>query len=57
MDIMNPQKDGIHCENMPYSNILKILLPKNEKFSEKKNDIFHVSAQNIDCGYSLEQPR
>ena len=30
---------------------------KNSKFSNKKSDIFHISAQNIDCGYSLEQPR
>ena len=26
--------------------------PKNN--SDKNSDIFHVSAQNIDCGYSLE---
>ena len=30
---------------------------KNWKFSVKNSDIFHISAQNIDCGYSLEQPR
>ena len=31
---------------------------KNWKFSDKKNfDIFHISAQNLDCGYSLEPPR
>ena len=30
---------------------------KNEQFSVKKNDIFHISAQNIDCGYSLEPLR
>ena len=34
---------------------------KNRKFSDKKqvkySDIFHISAQNIDCGYSLEPPR
>ena len=30
---------------------------KNWKISYKKNsDIFHISAQNIDCGYSLEPP-
>ena len=29
---------------------------KNLKFSDKKSDIFHISAQNIDCGYSLELP-
>ena len=26
------------------------------KFSDKNSDIFHISAQNIDCGYSLELP-
>ena len=29
---------------------------KNWKFSDKNSDIFHISAQNIDCGYSLEPP-
>ena len=37
-----------YTENLP---------PKNEIFSEKNCDIFHISAQNIDCGYSLEPPR
>ena len=40
-----------------YPNTLKILLPKNENFQMKNSDIFHISAQNIDCGYSLEPPR
>ena len=41
-----------------YSNILKIFPQKKKKkkkwrFLGKKNsDIFHISAQNIDCGYS-----
>ena len=39
-----------------YSNTLKILPPKNGNFSDKISDIFHISAQNIDCGYSLEPP-
>ena len=31
---------------------------KKGKFSDKKkSDIFHISAQNIDCLYSLEPPR
>ena len=30
---------------------------KNGKFSDENSDIFHISAQNIDCGYSLELPR
>ena len=29
---------------------------KNWKFSDKNSDLFHISAQNIDCGYSLEPP-
>ena len=40
-----------------YSNILKILQPKKEKFQIKNSDIFHIPALNIDCGYSLELPR
>ena len=40
-----------------YSNILKISPRKNENFQIKKSEIFHISAQNIDCGYSLELPR
>ena len=40
-----------------YSNILKILQTKKENFQIKNSDIFHTSAQNIDCGYSLEPPR
>ena len=40
-----------------FSNKLKILSPKNENFQMKNSDIFHISAQNIDCGYSLEPPR
>ena len=27
---------------------------KNENFQIKNSDIFQISAQNIDCGYSLE---
>ena len=42
--------------NHAYSNILKITPPKTE-FSDKNSDIIHISAQNIDCRYSLEQPR
>ena len=30
---------------------------KKKKISDKNADIFHISAQNIDCGYSLEPPR
>ena len=30
---------------------------KNEIFQIKNSNIFHISAPNIDCGYSLEPPR
>ena len=30
---------------------------KTWKLSGKNSDIFHISAQKIDCGYSLEPPR
>ena len=29
---------------------------KNEIFQIKKSDIFYISAENIDCRYSLEPP-
>ena len=39
-----------------YSKILKISPPKTESLQIKKSDFFHISAQNIDYGYSLEPP-
>ena len=30
---------------------------KGGKIYKKNSDIFHISVQNIDCGYSLETPR
>ena len=46
-----------HYENTPIQIYCKFYLPKNENFQIKLSDIFHISAQNIDCGYSLEPPR
>ena len=41
-----------------YSNILKISPSTNENFQIKNSDIcIHISAVNIDCGYSSEPPR
>ena len=34
-----------------------ITTKKKETFPIKNSDIFHISAQNIDCGYPLEPPR
>ena len=40
-----------------YSSILRLLPPKDENFQIKNSGSFHISAQNIDCGYLLEPPR
>ena len=40
-----------------FKYIENFITKKNETFQKKNSDIFHVSAQNIDCGYSLEPPR
>ena len=55
--LQNTASDQSLLRKHAYSNILKILQPKNENFQIKDSDIFHISAQNIDCGYSLEPPR
>ena len=39
-----------------YSNILKILPPKDENF-QIKTIFFHISAQNMNCGHLLEPPQ
>ena len=49
--------DERHYENTPIQISGKFHLQKTENFQIKNSDIFHISAQNIDCGYSLEPPR
>ena len=46
-----------HYENMPIQIYRKFHPKKTENFQIKNTDIFLISAQNIDCGYSLEPPR
>ena len=41
---------------MPIQIYWKFYHQKNESFQIKKSDIFLISAQNIDCWYSLELP-
>ena len=52
-------KNRIKGEETHYKNtpILKILQPLKENIQIKNSEIFHISAQNIDCGYPLEPPR
>ena len=42
---------------MPIQIYRKFHLQKLKKNQIKNSDIFHISAQNIDCGFSLELPR
>ena len=42
---------------MPIQIYRKFHLQELKNFQIKKTYIFHISAQNIDCGYSLEPPR
>ena len=51
-------KWAYHYEDLSMQCI-EIFLPvkKNENSIRKKNDIFNIFAQNIDCGYTLEPPR
>ena len=46
-----------HYENSPIQVYRKFHLQKTEDFQIKTLDTFYISAQNIDCGYSLEPPR
>ena len=46
----------LHYENTPIQIYWKFY-NQTRKFSDKSSDIFHISAQNIDCGYSLEPHR
>ena len=46
-----------HYENTPIQIYRKFRLQKLKIFTYKNSDIFHISALNIDCWYSLEPPR
>ena len=53
---------GLHCLQIVITKTrlfkyIENFTSKNWEFSDKNCDIFHTSAQNIDCGYSLEPPR
>ena len=48
---------NLHYENKPIQIFWKFDHQKMKIFRQKKSDIFHISAQNLNCGYSLEPPR
>ena len=51
------EQNGIHYENTPIQIYRNFHLQKLKIFRYKNSDIFHMYAQNIDYGYSLEPPR
>ena len=48
-----PGQVSLHYENTP----IQIYWQLYHQKMKKKSDIFHISAQNKDCGYLLEPPR
>ena len=52
-----------HCKIYTYYartrlfKYIKTFTTKKENFQIKNTDMFQISAQNIDCEYSLEPPR
>ena len=48
---------NVHYENTPIQIHCSFYRRKNENIKMKNYDIFLISAQNTDCGYSLEPPR
>ena len=47
----------VHNENTPIQIYWKVYNQIKDNFQIKKSDILYISAQNIDCKYSLEPPR
>ena len=49
--------NALPLRNTPIQIYTKFHLQKLKNFQIKKLIFFRISAQNIDCGYSLEPPR
>ena len=56
MSMLIKHQENYH-ENSPFQIYRKFHLQKPKIFRYKTLIFFHISAQNIDCGYSLEPPR
>ena len=52
MDVSKFQDGTVHFRSACVNGLAYV----SENFQIKNSDIFHISAQNIDCGYSLEPP-
>ena len=49
-NVHNYEAQPSHYENMPIQIDGKFYHQKNENFQIKNSDIFHISAEYIDCG-------
>ena len=58
---MRSMRKKTSCNNITKTCLFKytenFTTKTNENFQIKKSYIFHISAQSIDCGYSLEPTR
>ena len=54
--LLSTSDKTFHYENMPIQ-IYRKFYHQKIKLIDKKTDIFNISAQNIDCGYTVEPPR
>ena len=52
----NNENQSRHYENMPIQIYGKFYHQKMKNFQIKNSNIFHISAQSIECEYSLEPP-
>ena len=58
--VLDKKKKYVYFWGITKTRLFKyteIFTHKNENLQIKNSNIFHISAQNIDCGYSLEPPR
>ena len=53
---VQPQPSAHYITKKLLFKYIENFTTQNGKFSDKNSDIFHIAAQNIDCGYSLEPP-
>ena len=52
-----PRNQEVIMKTRLFKYIENFTTKKKENFQIKNSDMFHISTQNIDCGYSLEPPR
>ena len=54
---LNTKYASLHYENTPMQHTAIFHGCENDNFQLKTFAIFHIFAQNIDCGYKLDPPQ